>query len=327
MILCGDIGGTKTVLALYERSDGALVQRDETRFPSRDHDRFESILERYLAEQRGVSIDAASFAVAGAVIGGRVAATNLPWVLEEQALARALGLERVRLLNDLEAAAYGMLELSPEQRFVLNPAREAGRRGNIAVIAAGTGLGEAYLIWDGQRHRAVASEGGHADFSPRTDEEIELLRFLRQELGRVSTERVLSGPGLHNIYRFQRQQGGEPEPEALRRRLEQEDPGAVIGELGLADADPVCRRSVELFASLYGAEAGDMALQCVAVGGVYLGGGIAPRLLPVLRSGEFMRSFADKGRFSDLLRGIEVSVALETRAPLLGAARQAAGAD
>ncbi len=320
MIIAGDVGGTKTVLSLFERTGSGLEERGEQVFPSREHDTFDEILEQFLAQHRGERIDALCLGVAGAVVDGTVDATNLPWVLSETNLARASGAPRAKLLNDLEAAAYGMLELGPEERRVLNPARDPGRRGNAAVIAAGTGLGEAILYWDGAAHHAIASEGGHVDFAPRNDEEFELLRFLRAEFGRVSAERVLSGPGFWNVYRFARHASEEPEPEWLSDRLKREDPSAVVSEVALAEGDPVCAHAMELFVSLYGAQAGNLALTAMSVGGVYVGGGIGPKILPALERGTFMDAFCDKGRFAELLSGIEVSVALNVRAPLIGAA-------
>ncbi len=270
-------------------------------------------------------IEAACFGVAGPVIGGRVSTTNLPWEIDEASLARATGARRAKLLNDLEAMAYGMLGLDDEEFAVLSPGAEPAPRGNAVVIAAGTGLGQALLVWDGERHLPVATEGGHAGYAPRSEQEVELLRFLCAEFGsHVSYERILSGPGLHNLYRFLRTSGDEPEPAWLAERMRAEDPSAVIGELGVSGGDPVCDASVELFASIYGAQAGNLALTALAVGGVFVGGGIAPKLLPVLQGGAFVRAFSDKGRFSALLEGIPVWVALTPRTPVLGAARYAA---
>jgi len=323
VILAGDVGGTKTVLALFELERGDLALRRDATFASRDFDSLEQILAAFLAPAER-PIAAAGFGVAGPVRDGRSHVTNLAWSLGQDALARATGIPRVRLLNDLEAAALGMLRLRGDQRAVLQPAREPAQRGSIAVIAAGTGLGEAMLHWDGERFRAIASEGGHAGFAPRSDEEIELLRFLRAELGgHVSVERVCSGIGLRNVYRFARERSGEPEPEWLAERMQKEDVGALVGELGLSGRDPVCARALELFVSIYANEAGALALRCVA-SAVYIGGGIAPKLLPALRTGAFLRAFADKGRFREWLEGVEVSVCLEPRAPLLGAAHAAA---
>lgn len=320
VVLAGDIGGTKTELASFAVREGALELTAQQTFRSAEHDSFEEILRRFV-DGAGATISAACFGVAGAVIDGRVRATNLPWVLDEKELAGVCG-AGVSLINDLAATAYGMLELDASARATLNAGQP--RLDNVAVVAAGTGLGEALLYWDGERHRAVSSEGGHAQFAPRGDEQIELLRFLRAELGHVSTERVLSGPGLHNIYRFARARGGDSEPGWLADRLASEDPSAVISELALAGRDSVCEHSLELFVSIYGAEAGDLALRYLALGGVYLGGGIAPKILPALRRAAFWEAFCDKGRFSDLVSRVPVHVALEPRAALFGAARHAA---
>jgi glucokinase len=320
MILAGDIGGTKTLLALFDDESGALrLVRDAT-FASPDAASLEAIITQFMGATP-VSLHAACFGVPGVVIDGRCQTTNLPWILDERTLWRPAGAPHVKLLNDLEAAAYGMLRLQPNELAPLSRAVQPVRPGNIAIIAAGTGLGEAMLIWDGKRHMAVASEGGHADFAPHTDQELELLRYLRGKFGgHVSYERVLTGPGLHNIYNFLRDTGSAPEDASLAAQLTAGDPSAIIAEHGLAGSDPLCVDALELFASAYGAEAGNMALRCVAIGGVFVGGGIAPKLLPALRTGSFMRAFIAKGRFAELLESIPVKVALNPRAPLLGAA-------
>jgi glucokinase len=324
VILAGDVGGTKTVVAVYERADQGPLR--EARYASRDHDSLESVVERFLAEEapeaRG-KLASACFGAAGPVVDGRIKTTNLPWMLTEEEIARSLGVRRAKLLNDLEAAAYGMLFLPDEQFEVLNPGRRPRGRGNLAVLAAGTGLGEGFLFWDGERHHPVGSEGSHGDFAPRDEEEIELLRWLQAEHGHASWERVLSGRGTVDLYRFLRQRSGEPEPEWLARELAAGDPAAVVSQAGLEERDPVCVRTLERFASIYGGEAGNLALQYVALGGVVVGGGIAPKILPALRSGAFMQAFLDKGRFSDLLAGIHVAVALEPKAPIIGAAHYA----
>jgi glucokinase len=324
MILAGDIGGTKTVIAQYDSSGETLRQLRIAQFRSRDYPSLEVILAAFLKESPGVSLRAASFGVAGPVIDGKCHTTNLPWLVDELALARAIGSPRVKLLNDLEAAAYGMLHLSPEELCILNPGSRPERRGHVAVIAAGTGLGEAMLYWDGQRHHPLASEGGHADFAPRTDQEIELLRYLRAQLGgHISFERVLSGPGFYHVYCFLRDSGYAPEPPWLTEKLQGADPNPLITQLGLAGQVPLCVATLDLFSSIYGAEAGNLALKCVATGGVFVGGGIAPKILPALKSGGFMRGFAEKGRLSELLTTMEVSVALNPAAPLIGAAHYA----
>ncbi len=321
MILAGDIGGTKTVIGLFEESNHHLQAIREESFPSQSHGTLEEILDRFLASRPRPSLQAACFGVAGPVVEGKSKATNLPWELDEHKLAEALGVPRTKLLNDLEAAAYGMLHLDPADLCLL----QAGvkRAGNIAVIAAGTGLGEAILYWDGKSHHPIASEGGHTDFAPQTDFEIELLVFLRREFGHVSYERLLSGPGLFNIYRFLRDSGFAIEPEWLRSRIAQGDPSAMISQIGLAGEHPLCTRALDLFISVYGAEAGNLALKALAIGGVYVGGGIAPRILPKLQDGAFIHAFTDKARFAELLRTIEVKVALNPRTPLIGAAHYA----
>ncbi len=321
MILAGDIGGTKTVIGLFEGTGNRVRGvRDET-FSSQSHGTLEDILDRFLAGVSRPSLDAACFGVAGPVIQGRSKITNLQWELDERKLAEALQVPRAKLLNDLEAAAYGMLHLDPTDLCQLQPGLK--RDGNIAVIAAGTGLGEAILYWDGTRHHPIASEGGHADFAPQTDLEMELLIYLRREFGHVSYERLLSGPGLFNIYRFLRDSGFAVEPEWLRDRIAQGDPGAMVSQIGLAGEHPLCTRALDLFISVYGAEAGNLVLKALAVGGVYVGGGIAPKILPKLLDGTFIHAFTDKGRFAELLQTIEVKVALNPRAPLIGAANYA----
>lgn len=322
MVLAGDVGGTKTAIALFEFRDGALVLEREAALPSREFPTFEDAVARFLADCSKPVIDAACFGVAGPVVNGRSVTTNLPWRLDEATLGASIPARRVRLLNDLEATGYGVLTLPPTALEPLQ--RGAARRGNMALIAAGTGLGEALLIWDGQRHLVVASEGGHADFAPRTDLEMELLRFLGKEFGRVSYERVLSGPGLFSIYRFLRDTGDTPEPSWLSERIESGDPSAVVSEVGLAGGHPLCVQALGLFASIYGAEAGNLALKALAVGGVFVGGGIAPKIRAKLADGTLIAAFCDKGRFTELMASIPVWLVLEPRAALLGAARVAA---
>jgi glucokinase len=324
MILAGDIGGTKTVIAHYsEESASSLRQMRVATFKSRDHQSLEHILAAYLKESPRLSVRAGCFGVAGPVFDGKCHTTNLPWELDEPVLAQAIGAERVKLLNDLEAAGYGMLHLSAAEMCVLNLGRSPGRKGHAAVIAAGTGLGESILCWDGQRYHPMASEGGHVDFAPRTDQEVELLRYLRAKVGgRVSIERVLSGPGFYDLYCFLRDSGHAAEPPSLAQRLRGVDPDPIITQLGLAGEDPLCVATLELFSTLYGVEAGNLALKCLPTR-VFVGGGIAPKILPVLQKGSFMRGFTDKGRFADFMKGIEVSVALNPAAPLVGAAHYA----
>jgi glucokinase len=321
MILAGDVGGTKTALALFDEALGGLAPAREATLPSGEFPSLEAAVHRFLGDGPGVTIAAGCFGVPGPVIDGRCVTTNLPWEVEEGRLAEAIRAPRVRLLNDLEAAAYGVLMLRPGDLESLQAGR--ARTGNMVLIAAGTGLGEAILVWDGRRHSAIASEGGHASFAPRNDLEIELLRYLWREHSHVSYERVLSGPGLLNIYRFLRDSGHAPEPAWLRDRMAREDPSAVISEVGLAGGHPLCEKALDVFASIYGAEAGNLALKAMAVGGVFVGGGIAPQIRSKLADGGFVAAFRDKGRFADLMATIPVQLALNRRAPLLGAARVA----
>ena len=322
-LLAGDVGGTKTLVALYESQGEEIRCIREQRFVSRDEPSLDAILAKFVAAGPRVEISAGCFAVAGPVIDGHVKATNLPWEMDEGSLARASGAAKVRLLNDLEGTAFGMLFLRPEQRHVLNAGSRPLLGGNVAVIAAGTGLGEAMLWFDGREHHPIASEGGHADFAPQTDEEMELLRYLRHRFGsHVSYERILAGPGLHNVYCFLRDTGFAPEPPEIRDVLAKApDPSPVISERGLARTDANCTRALEMFCRVYGAEAGNFAMRFMSMGGVFLGGGIAPKILPALGRGGFLEGYADKGQFTPLMQSIPVHVSLEPKTALLGAAR------
>jgi glucokinase len=319
VILSGDIGGTKTILALFDDDGPALRLRVAVPFESRKHASFEELIERFLHEHAPRAPSRACFGVAGPVIDGCVQTTNLPWELHEATLARVTGAARVRLVNDLEAMAYGLLFVPASSFTVL---QEGERRpGNIAVVAAGTGLGEAMLHWDGTRYRPIASEAGHVDFAPRSELEVELLRHLSRELGgHVSYERVLSGPGLARIYAFLRTRTEELAPDVTQGAP---DPAAAISTAALEGRDATAREALELFVSIYGAEAGNCALRCTAFGGVLIGGGIAAKILPALGDGRFLQSFHDKGRMSELLRTLRVAVSREPFAALSGAAHLA----
>jgi glucokinase len=324
VILAGDVGGTKTALGLFERlPGGAVTSLRETTLPSREFASLDQAVRQFLAAAPAVAVAVACFGVAGPVVDGRAVATNLPWVVDEAGLARDIPIARVRLLNDLEATAHGILALPGSALFTLQQGR--AQPGNLAVIAAGTGLGEAMVVREGEHAVVVASEGGHADFAPRTDLEINLLRALRTEFGRVSYERVVSGPGLVNVYRFLRRAAGAPEPPWLGARMAAEDAAAVITEVGLERGDAICVATLDMFVAVYGAEAGNLALKALAVGGVFVAGGIAPRLRARLAEGAFVTAFRDKGRLSPLLAQIPVHVVLEPRTALLGAARVACG--
>jgi glucokinase len=321
IVLAGDVGGTKTALALFDKTAGGLVLVREDTLPSRGFDTLEAAVETFLGGGPRPTIAAVCLGVAGPVVDGRCVATNLPWVIDERALAGAIPAPRVRLLNDLEVAAHGVMGLPATDIRTLQEG--TARRGNLVLVAAGTGLGEAIIVRDGDRMLVIASEGGHADFSPRGDLEEDLLRYLRKELGRVSTERILAGPGFFNVYRFLRDSGWAKESPAIAERLRSGDTGAVITEAALANRDPLCVKALEIFVSVYGAEAGNLALKAMAVGGVLVGGGIAPRILPALTTGTFVAAFRDKGRLAPLMDTIPIRVALNPRAPLLGAAQVA----
>ncbi|RJQ56936.1 MAG: glucokinase [Desulfobacteraceae bacterium] len=319
MILSGDIGGTKTRLAVFEADGGILNAVCEETYPSTDFKSLEEIVGSFLSANRK-EIQSACFGVAGPVKEGRSRLTNLPWQLEERRLAKHLKLSSVCLINDIAAVGYGVGCLRSEDLFEIN--RGADRAtGNAAIIAAGTGLGEAGLFWDGRHHHPFACEGGHVDFSPRNDLEMDLLRYLLKQFEHVSYERVLSGPGLLNIYRFLQDVKGGKEPDWLEDAIGQEDPPAVIAREALAGRSDLCERALDLFVSLYGAEAGNLALKTLATGGVYIGGGVAPKILEKLTSGIFMEAFLEKGRMKPLLEAIPVRLILNDRIALIGAAR------
>jgi glucokinase len=322
MILAGDVGGTNTRLAVFDDKGGRLTPTAEATFPSREHPSLESVLRKFNAAHP-LPIDRACFGIAGPVRHGRSDATNLPWVVDARLVARELGLQAVGLINDLEANAYGIAALEPNDFAVLN-AGAPDAEGNQAIISAGTGLGEAGLTWDGKQHRPFATEGGHSDFAPRNHLEMELLGYLLKQFQRVSYERVVSGPGLLNIYRFLRDTGRGEEPAWLAEKMRDQDPGAVVSQAALDGKSDLCVQALDLFVSLYGAEAGNLALKLLATGGVYLGGGIAPKIISKLQDPIFLNAFTAKGRLKPLLQAMPVRVILNDRTALLGAARCAA---
>ncbi|MFZ0688754.1 MAG: glucokinase [Acidobacteriaceae bacterium] len=323
MILAGDVGGTKVDLALYAFEHRELVLVRDERYPAHEFNGLEEIVRRFLSESANPEITAACFGVPGPVRGGRLRLTNLPWVLDTRELSANLNITHLFLINDLEANGYGVPELTPDQIFTLNQGDPAAV-GNRALVSAGTGLGEGVLVWNGKTHVPMASEGGHCDYAARNPLEIELLTWLMHKFdGRVSFERVVSGPGLTNIYTFLRDQKHMEEPEWLRQRMVVEDPNAVIGEVGEEGKSELCAKALEVFAAAYGAEAGNMVLKVLGTGGMYVGGGIAPKMLKTMRSGVFMQAFIDKGRLSELLIHTPVHIILESRAALMGAAAYA----
>ncbi len=325
MILAGDVGGTKVHLALYNFEGGKLRSIREQKFPAHDFPTLEAIVKKFLdGDQDSRSqIAAACFGCPGPVRGGRMKLTNLPWILDAHDLSRSLDIEHLFLINDLEANGYGIPELAPEKICTLHPA-DAASVGHRGLISAGTGLGEALLIWDGRQHRPIPSEGGHCDFAPRNDRDIALLQYLRRILnGRVSFERVVSGLGIKNVYAYLRDIEKLDEPQWLRDRLAAEDPNAVIGECAEDGSSSICFETMNIFSAAYGAEAGNVALKVLATGGIYLGGGIAPKIIQTLQKGGFIQAFLDKGRLSPLLQSIPVRVILDDTCALIGAAAYA----
>jgi len=324
VILAGDTGGTKTVLALCD--ERGRVGREEV-FLCEQYSSLEAILDAFLRGREVHALAGACFGVAGPVVNGVAKITNLPWTIEAKRLSAKLGGIPVTLLNDLQATALGTLVLPPEAFAVLQPGTNEAANGAIAVIAPGTGLGEALLVWDGERYIALPSEGGHADFAPTSDEEIELLRFLRGRYGgHVSYERVLSGDGIGDLYDFARVTSGTREPTWLAAQIATGDKNAIVSKAALEKSDDVCVRALEMFAQVLGSEAGNMALRAMATGGVVIGGGIPPKNLAALQTGALMARFIDKGRFSAWTKTLGVRVTLEPRAALLGAAHYVATA-
>ena len=322
MILAGDIGGTKTNLGLFDVAAGVLTPRKLQSLPSKSFSGLEAIIDGFMRGQDRRSVAAACFGVAGPVVEGHSVTPNLPWVVEAASLASRLSLDDVALLNDLEATAHGIGELKPEDFATLNEGTP--ETGNAALIAAGTGLGSASLFWDGEKHVPSASEGGHMDFAPRDQLQASLLQHLIENHGHVSVERVLSGPGLFTIYDFLRGSGYAKESATVAERFKQSDPSSVIANAAMARECRLCEKALDMFASIYGATSGNIALLLKAVAGVYVGGGIAPKIINKLKDGTFMKAFVDKGRLSSLLEAVPVRVILNDKTALLGAARVAA---
>jgi glucokinase len=322
MILAGDIGGTNARLAYFQPQNGHLRLVSERVFPSREHHEFGEIVEQFL-EDSPTRPDVACFGIAGPVRNGRVETSNLPWIIEQARLAKQIHLPATLLINDLEASAWGVGGLGAGDLVALN--RVSGRAvGNQAVIAPGTGLGEAGLFWDGTRHHVFACEGGHTDFAPQGDLQIDLLRFLHARFGHVSYERVLSGPGLVNMYEFLRDSGCAKQTPELAIEMSRGDGAAAISRAALFGKDALAEKALDLWIAVYGAEAGNLALKTMATGGLFLAGGISPKVLAKLTGPVFMHAFLDKGRLRPLVEAIPVQVITNDKAGLLGAARCAA---
>ncbi len=323
MILAGDIGATKSHVGLAAVEAGRPRLLIEETYQSDQYSGLEEVLREFLAAQadafRGEPIVAACFGVAGPVVGECSKTPNLPWTIRAEAIRETVGFQNVRLINDLEANGYGIQLLAEDELETLQEG-SSQPDGNGALISAGTGLGEALLYREGEIFKPIASEGGHADFAPRNELEIELLSYLLKSYLHVSYERVLSGQGLFNIYCFLRDSGYGEEASWLREKIEQEDPGITVSRAAIGGKSDLCVKALDLFVSIYGAEAGNLALKAKAVGGLYVGGGIDPNIISKLRDGTFTKSFREKGRLSGLMEAIPIRVILNPKTALYGAA-------
>ena len=320
MILAGDIGGTKTNLALFEVLNGSLQIQKQEQYSSKAYTTFDAVIEEFLQGISLEKLDAACFGIAGAIIDGACSTTNLPWHISTQNLQQTLGIKNVRLMNDLEATAYGMLYLPKESFVDLNPSSHE-RKANKAVIAAGTGLGEGMLFFDGANYFPLGSEGGHTDFAPTSSLQDALLLWLRKHFpAHVSYERILSGPGIATLYDFLLEELKLPQALMIENIAHDADKSALISQCALEQKDPLCIKTLELFTEIYGAETGNLALKTLSLGGVYIGGGIAPKILPFMQSKHFMHAFANKGRFQEMLLDMPVKISLNPETALLGAA-------
>lgn len=316
-VLSGDIGGTKTRLAVISVTGNQVRTERDQSYASRDYAELDELLDDFLSaiETPG----RAAFGIAGPVKGRVAHTTNLPWRIDADALQRQFGFVHCTLVNDLEATAYGLPALGTEDLLTLNTGL-ADASGNAAVIAAGTGLGEAGLFWDGRQYHPFATEGGHASFSPGNDLEVALLRHLQQRHQHVSWERIVSGPGLVSLYEFLLLQRCAPLPDWFQQESRQSDAAAAIANAALSGRDELCADALDWFVRLYGAESGNLALKVMSRGGLFLGGGIAPKILPRLQQGAFLDAFFNKGRMRPLLEAVPVRVVLNDRAALYGAA-------
>jgi glucokinase len=323
-LLAGDIGGTKTRLAIFSTTEGSMSLVVEDTFSSAEHPNFENLVHEFLTKSK-TSVKYGCFGVAGPVIQGNAKITNLPWVINEKKLSKGLNLSSVWLLNDVQATAYYVPFLKRDERYLLNEGKSVPE-GTKCVIAPGTGLGEAFLTWNGSHYDSHASEGGHCDFAPTSDSETELLQYLRKKLKHVSYEDICSGPGLEDIFSFFHDEKVERRGSCsllINEISKADDPAPLITHAALSknpDCE-ICVETLETFVSVLGAEAGNLALKVLATNGVYIGGGIPPRIRSALTNGKFMKSFMRKGRMSELLSRMPVNIILTPRAALLGSAR------
>jgi glucokinase len=319
MILAGDTGGTKTRLALYEQINGKFVRRQTETFASPDFPSLEEIIRTFLAKNH-VSVKQACFGVPGPVVDGRAESTNLPWLTDERHITRTLGIASVKLVNDLVATTSSLPFLRSEDLLALHQGLPAGKATTFGVVAPGTGLGQGVLYKNENLFLPLPSEGGHTDFAPNTAIEIELLKYLLAKYRRVSYERVLCGPGLVNIYHFLKDTGVAPEPAELANRMREESPAALISATGQTGEFEICVKALDIFASVLGAQAGNLVLAVLATGGVYLGGGIPPKITQKLLDGTTVKAFLNKGRLSDFVKSVPLYIIRDDHAALLGSA-------
>ena len=320
MILAGEIGGTRTRLAAFQTEGNRLECVVEKIYQSQEHDGLAGILSQFI-KQEGIPVHSACFGVAGPVRNGRSRISNLPWTIDSEELATQLKLSSVGLLNDLEAYAYGIDALESKDFFTLSDGSEDAE-GNRAVISAKTGLGMAGMYWDGFRHHPFACEGGHADFAPKDDLQTQLLGYLQKKHGRISCERVLSGPGIKNIYEFLRDTGKAEEQQWLREQLSTaKDQPALISQVAVEGKAEICSKTLSLFVSVFGAEAGNCALHYMTTGGIFIGGVIAAKTITRMKDSGFMQAFLDKGRMEALLKDVPVRIVLNDDCGIIGAAR------
>lgn len=318
-ILCGDIGGTNARLAILRSTEHSFEVREERVYKSRESPSLEAIISQFL-DSNGATCEHACFGIAGPVMNGRCQTTNLPWIVDAVTLTERLRIQNVHLLNDLEANAYGISVLGEDDFVVLNEGnREA--EGNQAIISAGTGLGEAALFWDGQQYHPFAGEGGHGNFGPANELQSALLNYLFNQYEHVSWERVLSGPGLLNIYKFLCEYRSTSPTDTIAEQIQEGDPAAVIAAAGLSGDCEICSEALNLFVFFYGVEAGDLALTVMATSGVYIGGGIAPKIITAMKGPQFMDGFLNKGRMRGLMETIPVKVIRNDKTALLGTAQ------
>jgi glucokinase len=325
IVLAGDVGGTNARLAIVELNGPTARIAQESRYPSGDYPGLSPIVRRF-CEEVASRPDRACFGIACPVVGDDCTAPNLPWTINARELAAEIGIPRTTIINDFVAAGYGIELLGPSDLATLQEGAPT-LHGPIALIGAGTGLGQGFLLWEGDHYRVLPSEGGHGDYAPNGKLQAGLLQFLRQQFDHVSWERLLSGPGMVNAYRYLLASAVAPEQATVRAEMEKEAPATVISRHGLARTDCLSDRALDLFCEIFGAQAGNLALTVVATGGVYLAGGIAPQIAERLKSGPFLTAFRDKGRMSELLSRIPVHVIMNPNVGLLGAAAVAGRLD